>query len=80
MYIYIYVISGSLSTEHCASSGCVRRNGLHIWRVAANTFNKQSRRADKGGSASLGVGRGGNSSPPEKPTMLRNISQVLIPC
>jgi len=31
-----------------------------IWRVAANTLNKQSRTADKVWSSSLGVGRGAN--------------------
>jgi hypothetical protein len=32
--------------------------------VAANTLNKQSRRADKGWSSNLGVGRGTNKSSP----------------
>jgi hypothetical protein len=31
-------------------------NGLQIWRVAANTLNKQSRTADKGWFFSLGFG------------------------
>jgi hypothetical protein len=38
--------------------------GLQIWRVAANTLNKQSRTADKGWPSSLGVGWGANNSPP----------------
>jgi hypothetical protein len=29
--------------------------GLQVWRVAANTLNKQSQTADKGWSSSLGV-------------------------
>jgi hypothetical protein len=33
-------------------------DGLQIWRVAANIFNKQSRTGDRGWSSSLGVGRG----------------------
>ena len=33
-------------------------DGLQIWKVAANIFNKQSRTADKGRSSNLGVGRG----------------------
>jgi hypothetical protein len=33
-----------------------RGYGLQIWRVAANTLNKQSRTADSGWSSSLGVG------------------------
>jgi len=33
-----------------------------IWRVAVNKLNKQSRKADKGWSSSLGVGRGANNS------------------
>ena len=35
-----------------------------IWRVAVNILNKQSQRADKGWSSSLGVGRGANNSSP----------------
>jgi len=34
-----------------------------LWRVAANILNKQSRKADKGWSSSLGVGWGANNSP-----------------
>jgi hypothetical protein len=33
-------------------------DGLQIWRVAANILNKQSQKADKGWSSSLGVKRG----------------------
>jgi hypothetical protein len=39
-------------------------DGLQVWKVAANTLNKQSRTADKGWSSSLGVGRGANNSSP----------------
>jgi len=35
-----------------------------IWRVAANIFNKQSRRANKEWSSSLGVGRDAKRSSP----------------
>jgi len=35
-----------------------------MWKVAANIWNKQSRRADKGWSVSFGVGRGANNSSP----------------
>jgi hypothetical protein len=38
-------------------------DGLQIWKVAANILNKQSRRADKRWSSSLGVGREANNSP-----------------
>jgi hypothetical protein len=41
-----------------------RGEGLHIWRVASNILNKQSRTANKGWPSSLGVGRGVNNSPP----------------
>jgi hypothetical protein len=37
---------------------------LHIWRVAANLFNEQSRRADKGWSPSFGVYPGDSSFSP----------------
>jgi hypothetical protein len=60
----VSVISGSLSPQHGVSSGCGWRNGLQIWRVAANIRNKQSRTADKGWSSSLEVGRGTNNSSP----------------
>jgi hypothetical protein len=58
------MITGSLSPRHGASSGCGWRNGLQLWRVAANILNKQLRTADKGWSSSLGVGRGANNSSP----------------
>jgi hypothetical protein len=51
------MIRGSLSPGHGASSGCGWRNGLRIWRVAANTLNKLSRTASKGWSSSLGLGQ-----------------------
>jgi hypothetical protein len=41
-----------------------RRDGLQIWKVAANILNKQSRTADSGWSSSLGVGRGANNPSP----------------
>jgi len=34
-----YYLSGSLSPQHCASSGCGWRNGLQILRAAANILN-----------------------------------------
>jgi hypothetical protein len=58
------VISGSLSPRHGASSGCGWRNGLQIWKVAANILNKQSRTADKGWSSSFRVGQGANNPSP----------------
>jgi hypothetical protein len=39
-------------------------DGLQIWRVGVNVWNKQSRTADKGWSSRLGVGRGANNSSP----------------
>jgi hypothetical protein len=57
----VTTISRSPSPRHGASSGCGWRNGLRIWRVAANM---KSPTADKGWSSSLGVGRGANNSSP----------------
>jgi len=37
-------------------------DGLQIWRVAVNIFNKQSLAVDKGCPSSFGVGRGANNS------------------
>jgi hypothetical protein len=48
-----------------------------IWRVAANTLNKQLRKADNGWSFSLGVGQGANKSSPSKLAMLQNIVQGI---
>jgi hypothetical protein len=39
-------------------------DGLHIWRVAENIFNKQSRTAENGWFSSLGFGRGAKNSSP----------------
>ena len=46
-----------------------------IWRVAANILNKQSRRADKGWSSSLEVGRGANNGSPSKKGHVMQYSQ-----
>jgi hypothetical protein len=40
------------------------RDGLQIWRVAANILNKQSRTPNRGWSSSLGVGQGASNPPP----------------
>jgi hypothetical protein len=58
------MISVILSQEHDASSRCAWRNGLQMWRVAANIPNKQSRTVDERWSSSLGVSWGDNNSPP----------------
>jgi len=39
-------------------------DGLQIWRVAANKWNKQSRTAEKGGSPAWGLDEGANNSSP----------------
>jgi hypothetical protein len=49
---------GPCPPQHGASSGCGWRNGLQLWRVAANILNKQPWRNDKRWSSSLRVGRG----------------------
>jgi hypothetical protein len=70
------MISGSLSPRHGASSGCGWRNGLQLWRVAANILN-ESRTADKGWSSSLGVGRVLTTPHRKKLIMLRIIHTGL---
>jgi hypothetical protein len=40
------------------------RDGLQIWRVAANVLNKQSLTVEKGWSFSLEVGRGADNFSP----------------
>jgi hypothetical protein len=47
-------VGGSPSSLHGAFSRCVWKNGLQIWTVAANVWNKQSRTADRGWFSSLG--------------------------
>jgi hypothetical protein len=47
-------------------------DALHLWRVAANILNKQSRTADKEWSSSLRVGRGANKSSPQKNKLVTN--------
>jgi hypothetical protein len=42
----------------------------HIWRVAANTLNKQLWTADRVWSTSLMVGQGTNNSSPQKKSSL----------
>jgi hypothetical protein len=43
-----------------------RGEGLQLWRVAANTLNKQPWRAEKGWSSNLDVGHGGLRTPHHK--------------
>jgi hypothetical protein len=52
------MLGGPLSSQHGTSMGCGWRDGLQLWRVAANILNKQLRTYDKGWSSSLRVGRG----------------------
>jgi hypothetical protein len=54
--LHYSVISGSLSPQQGASSGRGLGNGLRIWSVAANIFNKQSRTVDMMWSSSFGMG------------------------
>jgi len=39
-------------------------DGFQMWKVAANTWKKQSWPEDKEGSSRLGVGRGAKNSSP----------------
>ncbi|KAJ4443652.1 hypothetical protein ANN_05327 [Periplaneta americana] len=58
-YFYPYKNSeGYLSPVMAIHFERPRRDGLQIWRVAANILNKQSWTADKGWSSSLGLGEG----------------------
>jgi len=47
--------------------------GLQMWRVAADMFNKQTQTADRGWSTSLGVWHGANNPSPQKSSMLQNV-------
>jgi hypothetical protein len=49
-----------LACPHVADGG----DGLHLWRVAANVLNEQSRTADKLWSSSLLVRRGATNCSP----------------
>jgi hypothetical protein len=67
------MLGGSLSPQYGASSGCGWRNGLQLWRLAANIANKQSKTNDKKWSSSLGGGRGANDLIPYKINLLRKL-------
>jgi hypothetical protein len=58
----VCMLGGSLPPQHGTSSGCEWRNGLQLWKVAANILNKQPRTDNKGWSSSLGVGCGANNT------------------
>jgi hypothetical protein len=62
VYISVEVIGGSphhsMTLPQVADGG----EGLHIWSVAANVLNKQSRTANKGWSSSMQDWRGANNS------------------
>jgi hypothetical protein len=55
---------GPLSPQHGAPSVRGWKDGLQLWRVAANTLNKQTQTNDKGQSSSLVVGRRANNLSP----------------
>lgn len=75
--LFIFQSSGSLVTRHSASSdyGWTRRPP--DMKVPANILNKQMRKADKGRSSSLGVGRGPETPHRKKTSMLRNIAHYI---
>jgi hypothetical protein len=56
------------------------RDGLQIWRVAANILNKQSRTANKMWSSSMVVGCGvDNTSTLKEIIILRSDTQYFAP-
>jgi hypothetical protein len=74
------MLRGSLSSQHGESSVCGWREGLQIWRVAANILNKLPRTAGKGWSTSLGMGRGAkNPLNVKKRNLLRNVPKRFGP-
>jgi hypothetical protein len=53
-------------------------DGLHIWRIAANTLRKQSQTADKGWIPGMEVGQGAyNSSLLKKPAYYKMLHRAL---
>jgi hypothetical protein len=56
-----------------------RRDGLQIWRVAANILNKESRTADMEWASSFWVGCGANNSSPYKVSLLQKITRSFGP-
>jgi hypothetical protein len=56
-YIISYIIKSSHQGIEIPLAAHVG-DGLHIWKVASNIFNKESQTADKGRSSNLEVGRG----------------------
>jgi hypothetical protein len=52
-------------------------DGIHIWRVAYNILNKQSRTAGKEWSSRLGVERRAKNSSLLKISILRNVTKNL---
>jgi hypothetical protein len=57
-------------TTTCSSLGCGLKDGLQLWRVAADVLNKQPRIKDKGWSSSLRFGLGANNTSPQKINLL----------
>jgi hypothetical protein len=64
----ILVVADHAKWATVTTAWCVLRLQMEerppIRKSAANILNKQSRKADKGRSSNLGVGRGANNSPP----------------
>jgi hypothetical protein len=53
--------------------------GCQIWRVPENILNKQSRRAERGWSSSLGIGLGANNPQRKTSNLLRIMIKSLGP-
>jgi hypothetical protein len=65
-YLWKYRMLGGSPCHHSLARSRVAdgRDGLQLWRLAANILNKQMRTNDKEWSSSLGVGRGTSNPSP----------------
>lgn len=69
-------IHGSLSPQHCLSSGCRRRRKPPDIVARANILSKQSRAAEEGWSSNLQIGQGAYNSSPQERDMRLGIWKV----
>jgi hypothetical protein len=75
--MYMYHARWFPCHQNDETSGYGRKDGHQLWRVAANTLNKQMRRGDEGWSSSLVVGPGSYDTYLKKIGLLQNVQNSL---
>jgi hypothetical protein len=72
------LLGGSLSPQHGASSGYGWRNGLQLWRLAANILNSSRGQTIRGGPPAWGLGVGLTTLHHKNELVTKNLTEPRI--